>query len=423
MSGQRRAAGPAGTGHVRAVARVGGERSGSVQPASIAPRRRPGYLGPVHVVQLLAVEAAVIAVLAALGQGVLVVAVAAVAGIVVLAVVLTRRQGRWWLERRMMAWQFQRRRQARPPQQGLDPRLAALRWLAPGLTVENVNTRDGAQTGVARDDAGWYAVAAVGAQAEMRDDPSAGLPLDALVTSLVEAGQPGAVLQVVTHSVPAPSLELDAGQPAGRSYRELLQQFGPVPIPVDRVTWVAVRLDARALAEAGADGPDDTGRAPAAVANLVRRVTRAMRTAGIHYQVLDASGLLDALTRSCDLTPAGPGGRREPREDWTAWHSGPLAHRSYWVRDWPTVAQSGALLDWLSTAPAALSSVAMILAPEDGEVDLRCLVRVAAPAKELATVGEAVARGAHLAHADLFPLDGEQGPAVYASAPTGGGPR
>ena len=423
MTGQLPAGTP-GSAHVRAVARVGGERSGSsTQPASISPRRRPGYLGPVHVVQLLAVEAAVIAVLAALGQGVLVVAAVAVAGILVLGVVLTRRQGRWWLERRMMAWQFRRRRQARPSQRGLDPRLAALRWLAPGLTVENVNTRDGAQTGVARDDAGWYAVAAVGAQAEMRDDPSAGLPLDALVAALVEAGQPGAVLQVVTHSVPAPSLELDAGQPAGRSYRELLQQFGPVPIPVDRVTWIAVRLDARALAEAGADGPDDTSRAPAAVANLVRRVTRALRTAGLHYQVLDAGGLLDALARSCDLNPAGSGAPREPREDWTAWHSGPLAHRSYWVRDWPTVAQSGALLDWVSTAPASLSSVSLILAPEDGEVDLRCLVRVAAPARELAAVGAAVARGAHLAHADLFPLDGEQGPAVYASAPTGGGPR
>lgn len=422
MTEQRRTAGPTGTDRVRAVARVGGERAGSAQPASIAPRRRPGYLGPVHVVQLLAVETAVVAVLATLGQGAVVVAVAAVAGVALLAVVLSRRQGRWWLERRMMTWQF-RRRQARPPQQGLDERLAALRYLAPGLTVENVNTRDGAQTGVARDDAGWFAVAAVGAQAEMRDDPSVGLPLDALVASLVDAGQPGAVLQVVTHSVPAPSLELDAGQPAGRSYRELLQQFGPVPIPVDRVTWIAVRLDARALAEAGADSPDDMGKAPAAVANLVRRVTRALRAAGIHYQVLDAGGLLDALARSCDLTPAASGARREPREDWTAWHSGPLAHRSYWVRDWPTVAQSGALLDWLSTAPAALSSVAMILAPENGEVDLRCLVRVAAPAKELAGGGAAVARGAHLAHADLFPLDGEQGPAVYASAPTGGGPR
>jgi hypothetical protein len=68
----------------------------------------------------------------------------------------------------------------------------------------------------------------------------------------------------------------------------------------------------------------------------------------------------------------------------------------------------------------------MILAP-DGDpgdtVDLRCVVRVAAPPKELAGVVQAVEKGARLAGARLFPLDGEQGPAAYASAPTGGGAR
>ncbi len=412
---------------VRAVARarVGAERPGQDGPAVLLPRRRPGFLGPVHVVQLVVVEAAIIAVLAVAGRGVVVLGIAGALGLVLLGATLARRDGRWWVERRLMAWHYRRRRAARHAVRLNDARLAAMQWLAPGLTVENVDARDGAQIGVARDDAGWFAVAAVSPRAAMRDDPAPGLPLDVLVRALEDAGQPGAVLQVVTHTVPAPSLDVDPARPAGQSYRELLQRYGPVAIPVDRVTWIAVRLDARALAEAGVDGIEETDQAPAAVATLIRRVTKALRQVSIPYQVLDSSGLLDALTRSCDLVPSAPTGPApEPREDWTAWHSGRLAHRSFWIQDWPSVAQSGALVDWLSTAPAGLSSVAMILAPDgDGAVDLRCVARVAAPPNELARVSEAVVRGARLAHARLFQLDGEQAPAVYASAPTGGGPR
>jgi type VII secretion protein EccE len=410
--------------HVRAVARVGADRPGATGPATLLPRRRPGYLGPVHVTQLLISEAAVVAVLALAGRGIIVLAGAVVVGLALLVVTLSRRQGRWWLERRLMTWQYQRRRRARPVLVRDDPRLTALRWLAPGLTVENVDARDGAQIGVARDDAGWFAVAAISPRAAMRDDPHAGLPLDILVRALVDADQPGAVLQVVTHTIPAPSLDLDGGRPAGHSYRELLQRFGPVAIPIDRVTWIAVRLDARALAEAGVDGVTETDQAPTAVATLIRRVAKSLRQVAIPYQVLDADGLLDALARSCDLAhPSQAGPAPEPREDWTAWHSGRLAHRSFWVRDWPSIAQSGALLDWLSTAPAAQSSIAMLLAPDGDSVDLRCVARVAASPNDLAGVTEAVDRGARLAHARLFQLDGEQAPAVYASAPTGGGPR
>ncbi|HKT01303.1 MAG TPA: type VII secretion protein EccE [Rugosimonospora sp.] len=410
--------------HVRAVAQVGSDRPGATGPAVLLPRRRPGYLGPVHVVQLLIAEAAVITVLAVSGRGVVVLGVAAVLGLVLLALTLTRREGRWWIERRLMTRQYRRRRKVRPVTVPADPRLTALRWLAPGLSVQTIDTRDGAQIGVAQDEAGWYAVAAVSPRAAMRDDAHDGLPLDVLVQALVDVAQPGAVLQVVTHTVPAPSLDLDPARPAGHSYRELLQRFGPVPIPVDRVTWVAVRLDARALAESGVDGVAETGRAPAAVATLIRRVAKSLRPLGFTYQVLDAGGLVDALSRSCDLThPAQSGPAPDPREDWTAWHSGRLAHRSFWIAEWPGIAASGALLDWLSTAPAAQSSIAMILVPDGDSVDMRCVARISAPPNELAAVAEAVDRGARTAGARLFPLDGEQAPATYASAPTGGGPR
>jgi type VII secretion protein EccE len=404
---------------VRATARVGAEAPRNAGPATLLPRRRPGHIGPVHVLQLLLIEVAIIAILAALRQGVIVIAAALVLSLVLLSVTLGRNHGRWWLEKRVMSWQFRRRRQFRPTAGTQDVRLAALQWLAPGLTVTDLAAPDGSQVGVGHDDAGWFSVAAVSTSAPMRDDARAPLPLDLLVSALAEAGQPGAVVQVVTHTVPVP----DHSDAADQSYRELLQRSGPVPIPVDQATWIAVRLDAHALAEIGADLADPTGQPPAIVAALLRRLVKTLRRKGIPAQPLDREGLLEALARSCDLTTPDRSSPVTPREDWRTWHSGQLAHHSYWVRDWPSVAEAGALLDWLATAPAALTSVAMILVPQDDDIDLRCLVRVAALPDQLAAACQAVAQGARLAHAALFDLDGEQGPAAYASAPTGGGPR
>jgi type VII secretion protein EccE len=406
--------------HVRATAQVGvatRERGG---PVTLLPRRRPGYLGPLHVIQLVLIEAAIIAVLVTLRSGVPVLAAAVAVSLLVLIPALSRRRGRWWLERRAIAGQFRRRQaRARRDARYQDPRLSALQTLAPGLSVADVSASDGTQVGVARDDAGWYAVSVLASSSPMRDDPRPALPLDALARTLSEARQPGAVLQVVTHTIPVPG----GGDAAGQSYRELSQNFGSVTIPVDQVTWLVVRLDARTLAEAGAGGPDETAQAPAVVVGMLRSLLKHLRPYEVFARPLDRDGLLNALARSCDLIPASPAAPSQPREEWGGWHSGRLVHRSYWLRDWPSLAQAGPLLDWLSTAPAAMASVALIVAADGDNLDLRCLVRVAAPPERLNAVCEAVVRGARAARAELFELDGEQGPAVYASAPTGGGPR
>ncbi|MDG4772610.1 type VII secretion protein EccE [Solwaraspora sp. WMMD792] len=410
------------------AARVSAETPDASGPAILLPRRRPGYLGPVHVMQLLLVEAVIVAVLAVLGRGVALTTGASAAGLLLLAATLGRHQGRWWLERRAMTRQYRRRRQdTSGTPRADDPRVAALHRLAPGLVVENVAVADGAQVGVARDDAGWYAVAAVTPSTPMRG-VAGGLPLEKLADALSEADQPGTVLQVVTQTVPAPSVDMHPSAPAGQSYHQLLARFGGVPLPADRATWIAVRLDARALAEAAATGDADLDAAPAVVAALVRRVTKSLRRVGVSCRLLDADGLLTALVRSCDLEPAAPDTQREaapPREEWSDWHSSRLAHRSFWIRDWPPVGQVSGLLDWVSTVPAAMTNVALIMAPDSSQkmIDLRGLVRVSAPAADLGQLCQSVAQGVERAGADLFPLHGEQGPAVYASAPTGGGAR
>jgi type VII secretion protein EccE len=262
----------------------------------------------------------------------------------------------------------------------------------------------------------------------MRTERGDRIPLPVLVNALADTGQAGAVLQVVRHTIPHAGLGGQPSNAAEHAYRELVTASGTGPAPMESVTWVAVRLDARSLAESGVEYGVGIHTAAPVVAGLIRSVTKALRPAGISAHVLDSAGLVDALARSTDLAPlahapAAPPTPTAPKEEWYGWHSAGLAHRTFWVRKWPPLERAAPLLDQLAIASASMTSVAMILTPRDEAelLDLRCLVRVAAPAARLRQVCEVLATGARRAHAELFPLDGEQGPAVYASAPTGGG--
>jgi type VII secretion protein EccE len=286
-----------------------------------------------------------------------------------------------------------------------------------------VQVAGGGQVGVARDGAGWFAAATLLSNAPMRDT-SGPLPLDAMAYALAEAGQAGAVLQVVVQAAPAPAT--GPASAATYSYQQLLARFNHASVPALRTTWVCVRLDARTLAEALSDHTVSVESAPAVVAALLRRVTKALRPYGIATRLLDADALLTAVVSSCDLDLSGyPVEARSSREEWTTWRSSRFIHRSFWIRDWPPVSRAGALLDWFFTVPTEMTSVALVLAPEPGEpmVDLKGLVRVTASAADLEQACLALTRGARSAKAELYPLDGEQSPAVYASAPTGGGAR
>lgn len=390
-------------------------------------RRRPGFLGPVHITQLLLAELVLVALLATLPRGVVFVGVAAAVGAIALLVTFARRGTRWWLERRVMAWRYrQRRRHADAAGHDTDPRLALLRRLAPGLVIHNVRLADGDQVGVGRDDAGWFAVAALD-DTTMLSHPTV-LPLPALAAALAEAGQPGAVLQVVIQAVPAPGTTPSG--PADDSYRQLMATFGPTPVPTVRNVWVAVRLDARSLAESLAGQPTDSDpasdldNAPAVVAALIRRVTKSIRPLGLAPHLLDADEVLTALMWSCDLGSPPATSPAVPRETWTSWRSARFSQRCYWIRQWPPLDTSAAMLASLFAAPAAMTTVSLTLAPDDERImDLKALVRLAAPAAQLDGACRSLVRAARSAQAVLLKLDGEHSLAVYASAPTGGGAR
>jgi ESX secretion system protein EccE len=407
----------------RAVARVGANASPlNNASATFMTRRRPGYLGPVNVLQLVLLEAFVVLILVLLRHSRWMLLVGAVLTILVLVITFGRSRGRWWIERTIIRMHYRRRLSSgRLPADDL--RLAALHRLVPDLYVETAEGSGGTQVGIGRDGAGSFAAVQIVPPAGVRGDPLAPLPMRNLARIVTESEQSGAVVQVVTHTVPAPTISVNTGRPVAESYQQLLSDHGG-SLPADQITWVVVRFDARTVAEASVGGADQSQETPVILAALVRRVGKTLKRAGLDYQVLDADGLLDALTRSCDLEQPQTGHASvEAKENWESWHSNGLDHVCFWVSDWPDLRHSGALMDQMCRTPAALTSVALILAPRDNAVEVRCLTRVAADPSLLGPSCTMVRKMVESVGGKLFRLDGEQAPAVYASAPTGGGAR
>ncbi|GIE30101.1 hypothetical protein Ait01nite_031460 [Actinoplanes italicus] len=382
---------------------------------------RKGHLGPFSLAQILAAEAALFALVAAITRSPVALVAAMAGSAVLLLVFFTRRQHRWWLEHRQVARDHRRRRAAR-----LDPRsgpvLAALRTIAPGLVIEDVSAVDRAgapedPVGVARDEAGWFAVVAL-------DPAAAPLPLETLLGVLSGTGQPGLVMELVTHTVPAPSPDVPAASPSGASYRQLVETVSPAPVPAYRESTISVRIDAQALAEAVLDHTTDPEDAARLVAGLARKVATGLRRLGVTGRPLDSEQVTALLARSCDVESWAPAEGPGVDEAWTHWRSARLIHRTYWLKTWPgSATEIGSLFGWAATAPAAQTSVALVLDVTGGdEVAMRAFIRLATrPDADLRALDRVLQEGVRRVGGELQPLDGEHGPAAYATAPTGGG--
>lgn len=363
-------------------------------------RRLPGRIGPVGISRLLVFQVIQVGLFVVLVRGVWAAVLGGAVGALAIAVTFGRWRGRWWTESAMLWLRFRRRRGIADPR-AEDPRLAALSQLVPDLVVEDVDGTDGSRLGMASDGAGWFAVLEV---EPTEADVSPPVPLSALARIAAEAEQAGVVMQVVSHTMPA-TVELGGAQ---------------------RFLWVAVRLDADAVADSLVDDPDRQVGVPAVLAELTRRVDRALRRRGLKARTLDADGVMDALVLSCDLAPAELADRPVlAREDWDAWHSPRLAHRCFWLARWPDPERGTSLLAGLNDAPDARVSIALVLEPRDeGELtDLRCLVRVAAAPGRSRLAADHSMQLAERLGGRLYPLDGEHALAVYGTAPSGGGAR
>ena len=411
-------AGPAPAGPAPAAGAI----APAAEPVDVRPVRRAGHLGALSVGQIVIAEIAVLLAGAEAARGPLPGLIAGVAAAAIIVILFARRRHRWWLEDRLIAWRHRRRRRA-AADTGVPATLAALQAVAPGLSVRDVPAPDGARVGVARDAMGWYSVVALTSTAPVHRE-AAPIPLDALVGVLAATDQPGVLLQLAIHTVPAPRLDVHPSSPAGMSYRQLVRTLSPVPVPAHRESSVSVRVDAHRLAEALLNHNADPEAAAALVASLGRKVATSLRRLGIPCRVLNTDELVAMLARSCDVEPGVTAGGAEVREEWTRWHSARLVHRTFWLKTWPSSAAAiSALLNSAATIPAAQTSVALILDPSgEDDVAVRALIRLAAPPdNDFAALEGTLREGVKRIGGELQPLDGEQGPAVYATAPTGGG--
>lgn len=352
------------------------------------PRREPGRFGVVSLVRLLVLEVVLGAVFFVVLQELWAMILGGVLGLLAIVAMFGRSNGRWWSES-LGLWIRYKLRAGSSGSRAEDPRIAALSELAPELVVENIGDSAEGELGMGSDGAGWFAVLEI---ALSDDAPTPPVPLAALAAIANEAEQAGVVIQVVSHRTAAR----------------------------DHAMWVAVRLDAHAVAESMIDQPDNQVDIPVVLAEFVHRVERSLRKHGLRARTLPADELIDALVRSCDLLPNQ---LTRVRETWDAWHSTRWTHGCYWLRTWPTPERNVRLFATLMELPAALVSLSFLIEPSYQGTTLRCLVRLATARDHYQALCGNAERLVALAGAQLTRLDGQHAPAVYASAPSGGGAR
>ncbi|WP_327004214.1 type VII secretion protein EccE [Dactylosporangium sp. NBC_01737] len=387
---------------------------GGRPPDRTTPVRRlrpaPGGPGEFGTAQLVAIEVSAVAVGAAVfAGGPVAFGVGAAVAAGALAVGLSRSGGRWAYQTLGLRAAMRRRRNAGP---------AALP--APAFKVYGYDDR-GTQLGVGQDRDGWFIAIAVGGAEEILGHRRPALRLDRLLRLLDEGTARPSALQLVSLRTAAPAGGPAPNSPAAASYRELLAlTTGRQTGPAAHLTWVAARLDAADAIEAAADrggGVDGVHRALAAMAG---RLGKALNTAGVTYQILDPAALTGAVHAACGLDGLPAGAPLTARERWQGWLAAGRQQIAFEVEHWP-VPFDPAAVQALMTIPAGQLVVSVVAARRGTEIGLRTVVRVIATPERLAAAVGTVREYTKTLGIRLRPMHGQHQPAVYASAPTGGG--
>jgi type VII secretion protein EccE len=384
-------------------------------------RRSTGLPGTAQLVTLELAAGGV--AVAALAAPVPVLAAVSLVALLLVLIVVGRADGRWIYEWVAARWRLRTRRglatRARARLGAADPRTLALATLAPRLKIRAVTDR-GRTIGVGQDDRGWFAGVALGTWSDASGQRAVRLELDRLVRLLDESVMAVSALQVVTYSTLAPTGFVDSGSAAARSYRELASPDG---CPLEQAVWLAVRLTPADAVEAAATRGGGVEGVDRAVAATVGRVEKILTSNGVPYEVLDADGLRDAIAFSCGLEAVdatGQDGRIVVRERWANWSAGGLTHVAFSISNWPREPQPD-LVNQLCALPAFAVGLAIVLRPHGERVGLLGIVRVAAPRDQLRAALRQLDANARRLGLRLRRLDGEQGPGVLATAPTGAG--
>jgi type VII secretion protein EccE len=382
-------------------------------------RRGGGLPGVTHLVLLELAVAAV--VLAATAGNLPVLALISAAALVLVLTIFGRADGRWIYQWVVARSRLQRRRgrtsRLKSALASSQPAVVALASLAPRLIIRAVPDR-GRTIGVGHDREGWFAAVALGTWDDVWGQRDVRLELERLSRLLDESVMPVSSLQVLTYQTVTPSAFVD-DTAAARSYRELLGSEG---CPVEQTVWLSVRLSPADAAEAAATRGGGMEGVDRAMAATVGRIEKILASAGIANQALDADGLREAIyfCSGLESLPPTTGNNNLPRERWSSWSVGGMTHACFTVSRWSQ--EPGAeLVRQLAQVPGFAVAVAMILRPYGERAGLLGLVRVSAPNDGLRVAVRQLNRQAGRVGLRLRRLDGEHGPGVYATAPTGGG--
>jgi type VII secretion protein EccE len=384
--------------------------------------RSSGRLGPLTVAQLITVELALTLALACLAFGMIAAAAGGAVALVVLVLVFWRKGDYWWYQTWPLKSRMKRRIRSLDPEQLTE----VLHRIAPDLGITGIEDRD-ENVGIGHDNGGWFSVIEIG----ITDEGTKAVPLERLERLFDETSVPVTAVQLIGHTTPV-GLSAYDNSPASRSYRELL---GDYPAVVHHKAWLAVRLGARDAREATAERGGEVDGVYKALASTSQRVSKLLGNVGVPNRILDAEGVREAVQQSLGVAFAPVPGERTA-EEWNHWYADGLRHVAYRITKWPSDAASlHRTADALAGVPAAFVTVSTVVTAgtngkvnPDGRVTGRqlavdAIVRLALDQASWESAQNQLLNVADQLGVRLQRLDGEHGPAAYASAPTGGGPR
>jgi type VII secretion protein EccE len=395
---------------------------------------RPGRLGPVSLIRVIFLEAAVALVAAPIlaGRTMWLVGTAPFAVLSVIGL-FGGTKGRWLGQASLVRAEYRERREVRPGmpsgRPGGEAALAPLRETYPGLRTSTLSSRSGEPVGMIGDGTFLTAVIRVAARNEplraaRRVNP---LPLGAVTAVLGDPELPASCVQIVTHTQPAPTPQLPPHALAVRSY----QTFA-TDVPAQRTTWVAVRLDPQECATAiEARGGGALG-AQRSLLTLAQRVASEIEGSGFETVLLSEPELISALGTACAVNPlvgTAPGTAstaRRTAEHKRTWRCDDRWHTTYWVDRLPTLTADTTpdLVAGLTGLPTLSTTLGITATRGIGDaIGFSMHVRISARAEaQLLEVAKALEQQADKLGAGLSRLDGEQLPGLIATIPLGGEP-
>ncbi|WP_327231448.1 type VII secretion protein EccE [Streptomyces murinus] len=411
-------------------------REATRQSAAPGLRARPGQAGSFRLQRIVLVELAAAVLLVGWAIGMMALVPAAVVAVVLVLLGFVRRRGRSLPEWLATARELRaRRKQAAhtPIPPGTEPGLVPAVECEPALRTYSYDPRDRSPVGIVGDGTFVTAVLQVEAdatalRAERSRQP---LPLGLVRDALEVDGIRLESAQVVLHTQPAPALHLPQQSVAVANYLPLQEQTGA---PAVRITWIALKLDPEACAEAVAARGGGLLGAQKCVVRSADHLASRLTGAGFRARVLDEEELIAALATSACANPlvTAEAGRSETRERRTeesgrSWRCDNRRHTTYWVRRWPQLGGGRGeslpqLVAQVTAIPALATTFSLTLARGDRqEVSLCGHLRVTGRSDdELVAARRALEAAARKAGAGLARLDREQLPGMLATLPLGG---